>query len=449
MSDRPSALPRDAADALPTSGRSAFLADSSSRLPTAVMTLFLLAVTVQAAEIFDVLWNQAQFAAFVVQIVILAFYLSWRPEKQNYHIQLYGAAVIVYLVWQHLFFVYLSHSPVNLNALASYLPLISFVVFFRSRLPLSVTLRILVVIGTGYLALYDLGHDFFLSMASKQVRSFLGSGDAERGTRLYLAGAYATYVAFYALLNRRGALFGRIVMMVLSLVAIWLSGSRTFQVLFCVIMALTLFRVMKLGTRIALFAIFAAVASVILLGLFVPGFNPFELFASDASGYARALEYGYAVEVVRHNWLFGLGIPGSAIAQQDYLHTPAYEPFYPADLGAIGPWVTFGLPGMVAFFAASYLCIVRPMIDRLEPEMKALGLTCVLCGMSGIISPSIILEQNTMFLSLLIVARIRPQRFGPGAARTIDIDGSEESFMRFPMLSSGLPRGLRERLPGR
>ena len=371
-----------------------------------LITALLAAIVVQAANIFDLFWSGATFFAYLVQLLVFLVYLAFPMMRIRLAVMLPALGIIVFLIIEHIRFCHLAESPYNFNALLFYLPLLSFLPLYKSGLPISRITNILFVVSTVYVIIYVVAHDLILSGSLGENRA-IHNGDVERGTRLYLAAGFATFIAFYAMTNRKMAWILRAAVFGIAFVAIWLSGFRTLGAIFIAVMLLSSLRLLGIGTRIAFFCLFVVISAVLLAGLFVPQWNPFQSMASDGSAFARSLEYRVAMTVIKQHWLLGSGIASDFGAQQIFFRTKEYEPLYPTDLGILGPFIHFGVVGVIAFLVITYLCMV-PMAGRNDGSgFRGLQLNGFLCGLMGVISPSLLLDPNALFLSILLVARLR------------------------------------------
>lgn len=372
-----------------------------------IFLLFASAI-VQSAGIFDALLPNAYYYALLGLCISLAAGFVLCLINGTPVTALFGLAIIGFYIFQLLVFCFHAHVPPNINAIISYLPIISFVLVGQRVVSLHTTLRILAWLSLAYLILYVGLHDYFLSMTPDQNPALL-VGDDVRGVRLRLSLELASFCIFYGSTGRNMHGTSRALMIGFGATALWFSGSRTYTALFGLIYLLTALRMLGIGARSLIFVLFLTVSATFLLGLFVP-WNPIELVSNDLSGLARAKEYHYAIDALRQHWIVGVGMWTDFDAFQAYLKTPRYDPLYPSDLGILGPYLVFGLVGLVAYLAATYLCIV-PRLGRLaSPGLRALRLNCVLCGAYGIISPAIALESQSLFLSILIGALLRVRR---------------------------------------
>lgn len=377
-----------------------------SFLDHCLITALLVAIVVHAAVIVDLLWPSATYASYFVQISVFLFYLFFPLTRIRLAIQIPAIAIFLFLVLEHVWFCHLSQQPYNFNAVLTYIELLSFLPFYRSGVPISRILKILFILITLYLLFYVVGHNSILSGALGDNRA-IHDGDTARGSRLYLAAAFASFVAYYAMTNRRLGFLLRSGAFLIAVYALWLSGFRTFGLIFVIVMLLSLMRLLGGATRLALFGLFCVISGTLLLGFLVPHWNPFNYMSWDGSAFARSLEYRVAMKVVQQHWMWGVGIANTFDAQQIFFRTREYEPLYPSDLGILGPLILFGIPGVVAFVAATYFCIASPLRRDGGSGIRGLQLNCIACGLYGVISPSLMIEQNAVFLSLLFVAQLR------------------------------------------
>ncbi|WP_419827841.1 O-antigen ligase family protein [Sphingomonas sp.] len=384
-------------------------ADQRSRggtFPALLAILLCSCLVVQAATFFDVLVPGINRVAIGGEAAVLAWYGYRAAMEDRWSVLLLGGALIGYMLFSVAYFSYVSGARPNYNIVFSYLTIVLFVPFALYENTFRSLVQILVGVTTVYLLIYVVGHDQILASASGVGLGVL-TGNATRSTRLFLALPFASFIGFYALRARTQNLVIRIALFALSTAAIWISGSRTFQILYALVAGLALLRAINGFTRWVMFLAVMAVAGLLLFGLYQEGWNPFNAMSWDDSAYARALEYRTAVETIRQHWLGGIGLAGDFDAMQHFLRTEKYKPLYPTDLGVLGPFLLFGLPGLIAFVLVVYFCIVSEIRHRRTGETAALRLNAILCGVYCILSPTVMLEPGSAFLAMLIALRLR------------------------------------------
>lgn len=387
--------------------------DFSWRASDIMPTLLLAAVVVQAARVFDVLTPNASRVSYLIQAATFLLFMGVALLRGRLGLFATGAAVFAYLVFAHMVFVWNTGVHPNFNAIFGQLALVTVVPFALFEASMQRTLQLLALVSVGYLLFYVLGQPFLLSSTLTESGSAVVIGaDSARAARVFLAAPFASYVAFYALEERRLHLAIRAALVLLAFAALWLSGSRFYQVAFLVVFLIGLFRMDTPWVRFGLFLLFAAGASALLAGLFLPDWNPFRDITWDDSAWARSREYTVALRAIQQHWILGVGTPTDSVAMAQYLQTPRYEPLFWTDLGVIGPFFQFGIFGLAAFLLATAACITSFGAMFKAPEVRALQLNCTVLGLVGIIAPYLALDPGTVHLPLLLAVFIRRGQAG-------------------------------------
>jgi hypothetical protein len=372
---------------------------------TISISALLLANVIQGAKIFDGIWPKASSAAFLITLAVTGTFLVVAAYRQHLRYILWALAFTIYLIVSHIIFLNNSGGSANFNSIAYYMVIPTFVAFFECDMKMLKILKIFAYICFGYTVLYISFNSTILSRSSLGG-GVLASHDAQGG-RVYLASAYAAFVGWYAIKGSKLNALLRIAMVVAAFYALWLSGTRLFTAVFCLLVIMSLLDMVGSVARSAFFAVILTSIVVLLLGLFWPGWNPFDYLSSDNSGYYRAREYSAALDVIKSHWLMGVGVAGNFEALQSFLHTPRYEPLFASDLGGLGPLFEFGLLGLLAFIATAYFCLITEPRKTKHPELSALYFTCITCSLYGVMSPMILVEPASIFVALLIAVRLR------------------------------------------
>jgi hypothetical protein len=393
--------------------------------PAAMIAIaaFFTALLIESAQIFDLVFPHISRRCFFVMLIIVAYYLRPPWKKADLPMVLAGMGALVFVIIEHAIFVLSTGWQSNFSAVASFLPLIGFVPVYRSQCSLATTLRIFLALMIIYLFIYVVGFQFFTTTDFGITRII--HNDSGRGLRLFLMASFASYVAFYSMSDTKLHFAARIALIFVALIALYLSGYRTFMICFLLVAGLSVARLTGLATRLVLFAVVVIVSAVLLWGIVFPGWNPFVYFGSDNSASARADEYSLAQYVLTKHWFLGIGIASDFQAQQTFVGSPTYKPLYPSDLGSVGALLMFGIPGFIAFIAMTFFSMMAPIQERGTPELRALRLNGIVCGVIGVISPSIILEANAIFFALIFAAWLRDlSDGGPGVAKFLQQHGS-------------------------
>ena len=289
-----------------------------------VMVVILFAsVIVHGAGIFQVFLPGAGYFALIGLCLTLAAGFVLCLLNQTPVTAISAAAIVAFLIFQNLVFAYNAQVPPNINAVISYLPLVSFVLIRQRILLPQVMLRTLAVLACGYLLIYVLMHNYLVEVGREKNPALLPQ-DELRGARVRLLLEQASFVMFYATTGRNMAVWKRAAMFLLGLSALWISGSRTYMAVFALVYVLAMFRMLGVAARSALFAIFMAISLIFLSGIFLP-WNPLNIVSADNSGLARAMEYTYAIDALRHHWLLSVGVWSEFDSFQSFLKKPLFN----------------------------------------------------------------------------------------------------------------------------
>lgn len=377
----------------------------------------LVAVVLKASGLGELIHPDADMFALAVMAASVAIFLPLCLTGQRYFPAFVaGVVVIAMFVLAHLNFVRLSGSAVNFNAILAYFPALAFLPLARSRVSIDRSLRYLVWISAAYVLIYTLGYSRIMNAAQSAGAHILKQGDYERGVRLLFAPAFGAFLFFFMMEWRRGSLIVRIPLMGLSVLAIWLSNYRTFLVIFLLVLVMRSARLLNPLVRWLIFGVLVAAYLVLLAGLVIPEWEPFAYFVDDASGFARLLAYRHITPFVLDHWLTGVGVAGSNTALQSYLRSPSFYSVYPTDLGPIGPLFVFGIGGLAVYVLLTWFMIVQRLPIRFgstHPERMALHMIAMVYGMQGIISPSFMIENNSLFLAFMFAGWIQLRRVKP------------------------------------
>jgi len=382
-----------------------------------VMFLVLLATVLKASGLGELIGPQTDVIALSVLVAAVAIFLPLCLSGERYlPAFVVAVGVLAMFALAHVNFVRLSGSALNFNAILAYFPALIFLPLARSRVSIDRSLRYLVWISAAYILFYTLGHGAIETLAQASGAHILKAGDYERGARLLFAPAFAAFLFFFMMEWRRGNLLLRVMMMGLSVAALWLSNYRTFLVIFLLVVVMRAARLLNPMARWLIFGVVVAAYGALLAGLVLPDWEPFAYFVDDASGFARLLAYRHITPFVLDHWLTGVGVAGSNLALQSYLRVPTFYSVYPTDLGPIGPLFVFGVGGLLLYIVLTWVMIVQRLPIRFgstHPERMALHMTAMVCGIQGVISPSFMIENNSLFLAFMFAGWVQLRRMRP------------------------------------
>ena len=375
-----------------------------------IAVLYVVANIVQAARIYNVFWPDTTRAAFIVQAVVTLGYTILAFYRGNVLVALGSVLVTAFLTGAHLVFVTQTGAPASFNIVATYLPILAFVVIRETKLPPGLFFRIVAVVSTLYIVSFIALNDYIIRSWPPDGSILLNehSGD---GYRVYFVGAYALFVAFCALRDRQMAMALRILLAVLAGTGILLSGTRAFLAIAALVVVLSPLIARSRPFRIGLLSVIYGGMAVLLLGLFVLDWNPFFIFTTDQSALTRAEEYRLVTETIRGHWLTGVGLATDPAYLRHYLGLGPYDAVYASDLGVLGPFFDFGVAGLVAMVGAVYFALTTRRVST-DPVLQAMQLVCVAGALYAIISPMILIEPSAIFLMGLLAVVLRQRGRG-------------------------------------
>jgi hypothetical protein len=227
------------------------------------------------------------------------------------------------------------------------------------------------LIGMGYLAV------------SENSMLLLGEDKTSgRSARMVMASAYVVFpfaVSVVAILKKFH--WGHAIVIALAIGCFFFAQSRVISLIVVMVFG-TFYLTRKIGAMGAIsFGIFFAALLASLVITFST-INPFNDMASDLSGWARYKEIDYVQRTVHNYWISGAGV---AAGESAYAPMTRVKFFYPADIGLIGQYFTFGIAGLFLYTAQAYgACFSSGSLTRLGVDPRlAVGL-----ALTGIIFTS-------------------------------------------------------------
>lgn len=378
-----------------------------------LLALLIVGNVIQATRLYDVFWSDASRFAYLAQGIVIAIFLALAFYRR--HWSLVGVAIVVgtTIVYSHLNFVNISGAVENFNIVATYLPLLTFVAFVESKVPVERILKMLLIVSTTYVFTYVLLEYVIRTYYATQAKTVLLPGHAGNDIRVYVAAAYCAFVIFYAFCNRTLHPVMRGLMVVAGVVALWLSDTRAMILIVAAVFTLGVTNLLIRPTRVAILFIVLFGMFLMCAGFIFSDWNPYFLFTSDPSGSYRAIEYDWTIRILRHNFFVGIGIPGEPLELQLFLRShyemPRNLELFASDLGVLGVWFQFGVLGVVAFVAAIVMCMIGPWTDG-DPGVQALQFTAFTCSVYGVTSPMLMVEPTSVFLCLVVAIWARNRR---------------------------------------
>jgi hypothetical protein len=371
--------------------------------------LFVVAVTFFGARVFAFLPLDGVRIALMGQLALVVCYMVLALYRLHLGVFAAGVALIMYVLAEHVWFSSLAHAAPNYNAMASYLPIMAFVVFSESRASFNDLLRIVLIVAVGYLIVYVVGQDFLARVNANSIA--LLPATPGRPSRLYLLGSWATFVAFYGLMASRMHIVARAGLILLALAALVLSGSRTLQALFVVFFLVGALEFTGWRSRLGIFACVMIVTLLMLGGLVVESWNPYDLMNWDASARYRGASYPRVIAGIQQYWAFGVGLPADSETLSQFLRIPRDQLLFPSDLGTAGMVFMLGVPGLLLCCAVIGFAFFGAVAAKTRSaSVAALRLNVMLGAAITWMSPMLLAEPTAIFLGLAIALAIRRRR---------------------------------------
>jgi hypothetical protein len=369
---------------------------------------YIVATTLFGARIFEQTLPVSRYALYA-QLLILLIYFGKAVRHAHFGVASSFIAIVVYILFCHWRFSDLSGTAPIYSAMASYLPVLSFLVFTECRLPLRSVLATIATISLVYLIVYVLGHSYLLRVNQSSGVGVLPA-DGARSARLYLLAAWASFAVFHGYLGRNLQPAYRAALVLFGLAALILSNSRTYQLIFMIVGVATVLGRTGLMLRLGIFVSFVVLTLTMLAGLMVPGWNPYSYMAWDSSAAFRSVEYTRALIGIGQHWLLGVGITADSAVMAKFLHAGRYDLMFSSDLGSVGVMLMMGVPGLLALTGVIWFCTVQTNDRYRQPGIQALQLNCLVSAACAWLTPMLVLEATAIFLGVLVAVRVRAHR---------------------------------------
>jgi hypothetical protein len=288
---------------------------------------------------------------------IIIFYCAYTAIRGHILIPLMAVGYVALVMTQLTVFADKLWLPVNTNAFFQYIWVMSFVPFAGVCLAGGRTylLKCVIGYGTGYCCFYALVS--IMQMAGVlpgKILAGLVSDLDFRGARIFLYSGLAALTYFYWLVQiRTRVTWVSLSFFLICTLASLLSLSRVYLlVIFCLSIVFML-SPRPAFLRILAISVLGLGTTFVLSGMLVPAFNPFDLFANDASGAYRALEYEVMRDRIFADPLWGFGMSPTSDASKPFL-----GPYliFPGDVGSVGVWFEFGLIGLGLYLVILWRC---------------------------------------------------------------------------------------------
>lgn len=328
-----------------------------------LLIILLIAVLLRVTAFYALLGHSAFRAAIAFEYSIYLYYIIIAIKRSHLWIAGASVAFLLYLIMETYVFHVISKQPLNINAALSYGSILMALVFYEMSVSMMSFGKILSIFSVSYLFVYDVFWQKILAIAGPDSPLWLPS-DGSRGVRMVMASSLAIYVFFLGIFSIRKQPVRSIFMIALASYAILLAQSRfatvALMIGFLSAMVGWLLPSIRKYANFSVASVFIIACCTSLYGLFDASWNPYSIFLSDNSGYARYLEYIYGSKIFDSRFLIGIGIPGSFDALQNYANP--VRPLFISDLGVFGIALQFGLIFALLYVAACTAVIAYPSI---------------------------------------------------------------------------------------
>lgn len=224
----------------------------------------------------------------------ILFYCIYTTARGRILLPILAAFYVALIMHQLTVFAEKLWLPVNTNTFFQFIWVLCFVPFAGICLSGGRTylLKCLVGYGTFYCGFFAAASVLEMAVALPgQVLSAIVSSYDERGARIFLYAGLACFTYFYWFVQlRTKATYKNLFFFGLCASASILSLSRAYLFSMLCLTLVFIFLPKPSSISFAARALLVIGSVFVMSGMLIPGYNPFDLFASDASGAYRAME---------------------------------------------------------------------------------------------------------------------------------------------------------------
>lgn len=410
----------------PSSGRSTTSYFISALLLGATLILMVFDTATQSLFNIILFGDNALGPSLMICFCVIVLFAGIAILQRDIYILIIFAFIIGFFLSYYLYFIIGTNRPLNFNTLGSYYGLLTVIVFYvlEKYGLLPAAMKCLFFVYSAYLVMYlalaVLVDPARLASIISQKFTFVLT-DVERGTRIFMHSAAASYVAMYstAKLQEKFRL-QYIVTWGLACGALYLSFSR--GLVLCVGSIFILYIIIRRIKFVQYFSFitYLLVAVYLSIGVFEPSFNPYLISQSDTSAVARSYEFQVVVPYIREYPIFGIGLPDAQPGLTHYLGMPEVNP---EDLGIIGIWLTFGLVGVaIVGIVAIYFCCMQDFTRSAAvlglANARALSLIGCVLALYTVSSANNLLSASALVFSLILANTLYNSRVFAAMKRT-------------------------------
>lgn len=343
------------------SGKAKRLGDPLQEMEFAIhrllINVLLLIDIVYSSRIYRTVGDFMQPALLGSAALIILIYTFYTLIRASLFPVLFGAIFMALIIYQITVFSDRAMIPFQFNVFFQFMWVLALIPFYAWTISGHRTYLLdrVVFFSTSYCGLY-----IILSLGQMSgtlpygILSAITSDFDDRGTRvfLYLSTASIAYFYWLAQFKKRRRL-KNLFFLTACTMAISLSLSRVFMLIIFCLSILYFINVRAWVVSHFSRGIFVVVTAYIFSGLLWSSFNPFGVFATDASGSYRAYEYVVVRREIFNEPLSGFGVPPDTKFAKPFL---GEQDIFPSDLGALGAWFDLGLFGLILFIYCIWRC---------------------------------------------------------------------------------------------
>jgi hypothetical protein len=352
--------------------------------------VFLAGDMIVSSLFYEFIGFSARSPILYLTVASIGFFVIRIIQKSYFPEILVFFGMLLVMIVQVAHFSSISHQPGNINSIAQYYPMLSFIVFANFiTVDINRLLRIVYIYATIYVIVYLVSSVMIhLSMMPEYLVSRMAQSDVERGARIPIIAKttlYCLYYSYFHFSSTKKRSFS--LMTIICILTLMISQSR---LLLIILLSVSVFSIIMPGRKSISyfsFGIFLALSFVILYGIVDLHWNPFAIFGDDSSARVRTRAYDTVRNIIINYPILGAGIAASDEAMAIFTLD---ETLSAADLGPIGIWFLFGIIGLIFYVISVYIqCFcTRSGGCGSVSNNKALQYTSCVIGLFGCLTPT-------------------------------------------------------------
>ena len=378
-----------------------------------VIAVLIIAIFLRMSHLHELVGEWAFQLLLAVELAIYSYYLVIAVRKFGYASIVIVVAYVSFLILQTFNFSAKAGTPVNVNSIFEYITILSILAFYQTKAPLEFIQKVIIYFAFCYLVIYNVFYDQILAAAPVDG-SLFRPASAGREDRVNLSSGVASFALIVGLFSLRKAPLKGIGLALLAAVAIFSAESRASSVAIALgIMSflggVTLPR-LRPAINWTMALIFVSLTVYLVSPVIGLQYNPYSPLATDASGWARYLQFQDGMDRLTGNIFWGVGIHSSIDDLQRYV-VPA-RPFFTSDLGVFGIAFTFGIFFALLYVILSIVLITKPPRNEKGAIYVPLFYCVQLQAFIGFFSAGILNSTTAVFVALTVTCWLRARSAG-------------------------------------